>query len=215
MGEGSTERDLETPAPRSAEVGARVSAVLTAAEEAAAEIRRSAQEDAERTLREAEERAHARVEEITGEPERLLAEAEAESQRRRAETDRAIEEARALAQDEARRFEEAAHEAQESLLAEVRAIEDERKKALSRLQRALGSLRSTSTQLEEICTSLSPGADEPERRGLRALLPSRNEPNGHSVYEALQQRLAAKEAEVDASEQTTQVTPPAEVKSDG
>ena len=211
MGEGSTERE-PAPAARSAEVGARVSAVLTAAEEAAAEIRRAADEDAARIVREAEERAQARVEEITGEPERLLAEAQADSQRRRAETDEAIEQARALAQDEARRFEEAAHEAQEELLAELRSIEEERKKALGRLQRALSSLRSTSSQLEEICTSLSPAAqEEPERRGLRALLPSRNE-NGQGVYEALQQRLAAKQAEVDESEQTTQVTPPAEAE---
>src|SRR5919202_1598728 len=100
---------------------------------------------------------------------------------RREETDRAIEEARALAQDEARRFEDAARHAQEELLAEVRTIEEERKKALARLQRALGSLRSTSAQLEEICTSMSPDGEEPKGRGLRALLPSRGDPNGHSV----------------------------------
>ena len=208
MGEAAEHHEPDA-APRSAEVGARVSAVLTAAEEAAAQIRREAQEEAERIVREAEERGRARVEELTGEPERLLAEAEADSRRRREETDRAIEEARALAQDEARRFDEDARRAQEELLSEVRAIEDERKKALSRLQRALGSLRTTSNQLEEICTAMSPNGEEPERRGLRALLPSRGDPNGHSVYESLQQRLAAKDAVVEESEQTTEVTPPA------
>lgn len=185
----------------SAEVGARVSAVLTAAEEAAATMRREAEADAARIVQEAEERGRARVEELTGEPERLRAEAEADAARMRQEAaDDAAAERQRIA-DERAQFERETQERRDAALDELAAIESERHKALTKLQRGLTALRGTSSQLEDLIAALTPNGDaQPRRRGLGSIL-GRGEHESHAVYEALQQRAAARDAEVVPEEE--------------
>jgi hypothetical protein len=201
----------EPPPHASAEVGARVSAVLTAAEEAAATMRREAEADAERIVREAEERGRARLEELTGEPERLRAAAEADAARIRQEAEDAAVAERQRIEDERRQFERELQQRRDAALDELAAIEDERQKAVAKLQRGLGSLRGTSSQLEELIGALSPsGEAQPRRRGFGSLL-ARGEHESHAVYEALQQRVAAREAEVVADAEAA----PAEAPKNG
>ena len=196
-------------APSSAEVGARVSAVLTAAEEAAATMRREAEAGAQRILREAEDRGLARVEELTGEPERLRAEAEADATRIRKEASDEAAATRQRSAQERELHERDLEERRAQALDELGAIENERQKALAKLQRALAGLRGTSSQLEEVIGTMNPNGELPKRRGLGALL-GRSEPDSHAVYEALQQRVQQQPepAAEPPSEQTTEIKEP-------
>jgi cell division septum initiation protein DivIVA len=196
----------------SAEVGARVSAVLAAAEDAAEQIRTEAREEAERLVAEAEARGRARVEELTGEPERLRAEAEADAARMRSEAGAEAENLRAEAKREAEATRQAALDAARGIEAdgdrrknelwdELRAIEDDRQRALIRLQRTLSSLRGAATELEGAVETISVSiaddrAAQPRRRFGLPLRPpppasfSREERGSDDgVYETLQETV--------------------------
>jgi hypothetical protein len=147
---------------RHAELGQRVAGVLDAAEQAAEEICADARAEAERIVREAEERGRARVEELTGVPERLraeadeyaaqtrtVAEADAEHERvaaledARATRARAEEEARALeaqATANVRAIEEGGRARKAEITREIEALVRERREAVERLRDTLKSL---------------------------------------------------------------------------
>jgi chromosome segregation ATPase len=153
----------------SAEIGARVSAVLNAAEEAAAQIQAEAREEAARLVREAEERGRARVEELTGEPERLVAEAQADAARAREAAAADALRTRTDAADAARKIEEDGQRRKAELHDELRQIEEERQRVLNRMQRTLNGLRGATTQLEGAVetysrTSAEEEAARPRRR---------------------------------------------------
>ena len=125
--------------PDYAEVGQRVTGVLNAAEEAAAQIRAEAESDAARTRQEAEREAdqwrmeaNRRRQEAEQEALRKLAEAEAEGKRIREE-----------AEATARETEAATRRRQEELREETRVLEEHR-------QRALYELRDIAAGLQDV-----------------------------------------------------------------
>ena len=181
MGEQATE-EPRGAAPTSAEpgegaaasaaVGARVTALLAAAEEAAEQIRSAARAERDALLREPEDRAQARVEELTGEPERLRAEAEQDAAatrvEARADADRIVEEAderaratvgaaqreaaalRDSAQGAAQEIERQGLQRQRELRDELKIMEEGRQRALNSLQGSVNELRRVVSDVEGI-----------------------------------------------------------------
>lgn len=159
------------------QVGARISALLNAAEEAAEQIRADARADAETLLRDAEERARARVEELTGEPERLVADAEreaaelraaaeADALRTRKEAEAAAAEQSALAERDAAATRRAAEQVADEVERQaqrrhrelrdgLKEIEETRQRALHTLQSSLNGARAAVAELEGLVAGLS------------------------------------------------------------
>jgi hypothetical protein len=164
MSELETGQSSERPANESAEVGARVTGILEAAEQAAEQIGSDALREASETMRRAEADAQARIEELTREAERVRLEADDYARDIRQAVDsygtqarrEAEEEARALmqsAEDHSRSIRESAdamaeqiqaeaHRRHESLLREAKALEERR-------QRVLDGLRDLVAQLQD------------------------------------------------------------------
>jgi hypothetical protein len=164
MSELETGQSSERPANESAGVGARVTGILEAAEQAAEQIRSDALREASETMRRAEADAQARIEELTREAERVRLEADDYARDIRQAVDsygtqarrEAEEEARALmqsAEDHSRSIRESAdamaeqiqaeaHRRHESLLREAKALEERR-------QRVLDGLRDLVAQLQD------------------------------------------------------------------
>jgi hypothetical protein len=164
MSELETGQSSERPANESAEVGARVTGILEAAEQAAEQIRSDALREGSETMRRAEADAQARIEELTREAERVRLEADDYARDIRQAVDsygtqarrEAEEEARALmqsAEDHSRSIRESAdamaeqiqaeaHRRHESLLREAKALEERR-------QRVLDGLRDLVAQLQD------------------------------------------------------------------
>jgi hypothetical protein len=160
-----------------ADVGARVTGILEAAEQAAEQIRSDSLRQAHETMRGAEADAQARIEELTREAERVRAEAddyardirqavdsygtqarrEADEGARQLVTD-AEEQARATreaAQAMAEQIQEDARRRNESLQHEARALEERR-------QRVLDGLRDLAAQLQDALVEPSRVAREDE-----------------------------------------------------
>jgi hypothetical protein len=164
MSEFDAEQLEETPAHGSAGVGARVTSILEAAEQAAEQIRSDALREAAETMKRAEADADARIQELTREAERVRAEADDYARDIRQAVDsygtqarrEAEEEARALmqsAEDQSRSIRESAeamaeqiqgeaHRRHEHLQSDARALEERR-------QRVLEGLRDLAAQLQD------------------------------------------------------------------
>lgn len=198
------------------EVTDRIATLLNDAEDAAEQIRADARKSATRILREAEERAVARVEELTGEPERLRnvaedysrdtrREADAYSDRTRLDADDYARETRAEAQRDAEgmrlaaeelfaRIEEAGRARQEEIRAETRGLEAGRAEVVAGLGKTLKGLQKASGQLEHLIVSAVPHeapAPEPDRGGWLGIRRRRGDENGtgEGVYETLRQSV--------------------------
>jgi hypothetical protein len=158
-----------------ADVGARVTGILEAAEQAAEQIRSDSLRQAHETMRRAETDAEAWIEELTREAQRVRAEAddyardirqavdsygtqarrEAEEEARKLVTD-AEEQARATreaAQAMAEQIQEDARRRNEPLQRETRALEERR-------QRVLDGLRDLAAQLQDALVEPSRAARE-------------------------------------------------------
>jgi hypothetical protein len=132
-------------------------------------------------LQEAELKGRARVEELTGVPERLLVEAEQYSEQTRTEADRYAEEQRRSADEQAREtaaaakrqadatrmaaeervreIEEAGRTRHEELREETRALEEGREQLVAGLERTLKGLRKATGQLEHLIRETAPTAE--------------------------------------------------------
>jgi chromosome segregation ATPase len=162
--ENEPRHDDERVANGSGDVGARVTGILEAAEQAAEQIRSDALRQVHESLRRAEGDAEARIEELTREAARVRAEAddyardirqavdsygtqarrEAEEEARRLVTD-AEDQARATreaAQAMAEQIQADAYRRHETLLREAKALEERR-------QRVLDGLRDLAAQLQD------------------------------------------------------------------
>ena len=165
----------DRPANESAGVGARVTSILEAAEQAAEQIRSDALREVSETMRRAEADAQVRIEELTREAERVRNEAddyardirqavdsygtqarrEAEEQAR-ALVDSAEEQARsvrATAEAMAEQIQADAHRRHETLQREARALEERR-------QRVLDGLRDLAAQLQDALVEPSHREDD-------------------------------------------------------
>lgn len=189
------------------ELGDRIAEVLNTAERAAERIRAEARAEGAEIVREAHERAAARVQELTAEPERLRNEAEQEARRIRtqAEADatlqrRAAEEharstiaeaesrstaMREAAEEAKRRIEQAGLERQRELNEQIAALEQVREEAIGRVRSAVTGLRSSASDLEGSLARLGVeplpenGQPEPPKRSrLRGLFGSSSEGDG-------------------------------------
>jgi len=150
--DGTTPREDASGPPDLGAIGERVSAILSAAEDAASEIRADARRKSDQLLQEAGRSAQAKIAELTTEAEqsrreaddyardmRMAVEAYAKKHRHDAEEGarRLTEEAEARvksvlesAQEGARRIEEGARRHQETLRAETQRLEERRRQAL-------------------------------------------------------------------------------------
>jgi hypothetical protein len=175
MSEFETGQSNERPASESAGVGARVTSILEAAEQAAEQIRADALREANDLMQRAEADAQVRIEELTREAERLRLEADDYARDIRQAVDsygtqarrEAEEEARALmqsAEDHSRSIRESAdamaeqiqaetHRRHESLQREAKALEERR-------QRVLDGLRDLVAQLQDALVEPSRGEEE-------------------------------------------------------
>jgi len=162
----------DRPANESVGVGARVTSILEAAEQAAEQIRSDALREVSDTMRRADADAHVRIEELTREAKRVRKEADVYARDIRQAVDsygtqarrEAEEEARALvdnAEEQARSIREAAeamaeqiqadaHRRHETLQREAKALEERR-------LRVLDGLRDLAAQLQDALV-------EPSRR---------------------------------------------------
>jgi hypothetical protein len=174
MSEFDAEESEETPAHGSAGVGARVTSILEAAEQAAEQIRSDSLREAAETIKRAEADAEVRIQELTRESERVRAEADDYARDIRQAVDsygtqarrEAEEEARALmqsAEDQSRAIREnaeamseqiagEAHRRHEHLQREARALEERR-------QRVLDGLRDLAAQLQDALVEPVPQED--------------------------------------------------------
>ncbi len=161
----------EKPANGSAGVGARVTSILEAAEQAAEQIRADALREAAETMKRAEVDAEARIEELTREAERLRLEADDYARDIRQAVDsygtqarrEAEEEARALmqsAEDHSRSIREAADGAAEQLRADAHrrheTLQREAKALEERRQRVLDGLRDLAAQIQDALVEPTP-----------------------------------------------------------
>jgi cell division septum initiation protein DivIVA len=167
-----------------ADVGAGVTAILQAAEDAADRIRAEAREQAADLIRQAEKAAHARLQELTRDADRVREEAEAEARdmrlaveaygtKRRREADaeagdvvaRAEARARELiaaAEAKARESGREAARRSEELRGQVRSLE-------ARRERALDALRKIASHLDDALESSASDAGPPRERRRPAL----------------------------------------------
>jgi hypothetical protein len=165
----------DRPASESAGVGARVTSILEAAEQAAEQIRSDALREVSETMRRAEADALVRIEELTREAERVRNEADDYARDIRQAVDsygtqarrEAEEEARALvdgAEEQARsvrataeamaeQIQADAHRRHETLQREARALEERR-------QRVLDGLRDLAAQLQDALVEPSHREDD-------------------------------------------------------
>jgi vacuolar-type H+-ATPase subunit E/Vma4 len=154
----------QKPGNEYADVGARVTGILEAAEQAAEQIRADALREAHETMRRAEADARTRIEELTRDAERVRSEADDYARdirqavdsygtqaRREADEDarklltEAEEQARAVreaAQAMAEQIQADAHRRHETLLREAKSLEERR-------QRVLDGLRDLAAQLQD------------------------------------------------------------------
>jgi FtsZ-binding cell division protein ZapB len=168
-------RAEERPANDHAEVGARVTGILAAAEQTAEQIRSDALREAHETIRRAEADAQVRIEELTRETERVRAEADDYARDIRQAVDSygtqarrdAEEEARALvssAEEQARSVREAAQAMAEQIQADAQrrheTLHREAKALEERRQRVLDGLRDLAAQLQDAIVEPSRAADE-------------------------------------------------------
>jgi hypothetical protein len=154
----------EKPANESAGVGARVTSILEAAEQAAEQIRSDSLREAAETMKRAEVEAEARIEELSGDAERVRVQADEYARDIRQAVDsygtqarrEAEEEARALmqsAEDQSRSIREAAEAAAEQIQADAHrrheTLQREAKALEERRQRVLDGLRDLAAQLQD------------------------------------------------------------------
>ena len=188
---------------RPAEIGAHVSAVLTAADAAATEIRRAAVEEAQRIrdealaaaadiIRAAEARADVRVTELRDEAERMRREAEEEARdlrlavdayakRRRTEADEEARATIAAAEAKARSLAEAAQErlrlAEEQASARRQELAGDMRRLQERHDRTIQELRRLASYLEDALADVKPtGIELPETLNVEARRFGRNRP---------------------------------------
>jgi hypothetical protein len=190
MGTGGGGRDQPEPADQVYdEIGEQVSAILSAAKQAAHQLRESARQDAERIRKEAEDRATASLERAgrdaarrRTEGDHVRAEAEAYSKSTREAADRDAAEMRRTIGEEAEKLRtEAMHEASAIRHAakqksyELRTEALDRQKALiaeagrseARLQQLLDVFRAMTSQLEDLL-ELEPGGRWGKMQGVDA-----------------------------------------------
>jgi hypothetical protein len=164
MSESEPREHEEEPANEPAGVGARVTSILEAAEQAAEQIRSDALREAAEIMKRAEADAEARIEELSRETERVRMEADVYARDIRQAVDSygtqarrdAEEEARALmqsAEDHSRSIREAADASAEQIHADVHrrheTLQREAKALEERRQRVLESLRDLVAQLQD------------------------------------------------------------------
>jgi hypothetical protein len=180
-GGGSSSSERETSASGAvSDVGARVSAILSAAEAAAEEIRVSGRQQVDDILRRAETDAAKRIEQLTAEAERIRVDAEHYASdiksavenyagQRRRESDEEASRLLADAEQQARATREAAEEmaVQIEQAARLRSdqLRDETRLLEERRERALSGLRDIVAQIED----LLPGRTRPDETLVDAL----------------------------------------------
>jgi F0F1-type ATP synthase membrane subunit b/b' len=188
-----------------AEVGERVGAVLTSANQAAEQIRESARQDAARIRTEASDNAAATIAEASLDAERTRRESEelrAEADRYSKETregadrygvetrrklDEEAAERRAEVEEQARRIRQAAEQKAKDLVTEAvhrqKALVQEAGRSEARLQQLLGVFRGMTSQLEELVKpEPAEGSDEKGTReeGLDEALKPQRTPSGRA-----------------------------------
>ena len=157
-------RPDERASQGSADVGARVTGILEAAEQAAEQIRADALREAHETMRKAEADAEVRIEDLSREAERVRAEAEDYARDIRQAVDSYGTQARREAEEEARRLvgeaekqARATREAAQAMSEQIRTdtrqrhetLERELKSLEERRQRVLDGLRDLAAQLQD------------------------------------------------------------------
>jgi cell division septum initiation protein DivIVA len=115
MSEFDAEQPEDTPAHGSAGVGARVTSILEAAEQAAEQIRSDALREAAETMKRAEADAEARIQELTREADRVRAEADDYARDIRQAVDSYGTQARREAEEEARALMQSAEDQSRSI----------------------------------------------------------------------------------------------------
>ena len=190
---GTPEEHVTTPRAAD-EIGARITAILDAAEASAEKIRTEARAEAAQIVHQAHERAAARVEELTREPERLrdeaaresdevraLANAYAEETRSKADVEaadlvaaaqREAQELRRDANDDVQRNEDEGRRRQDELNAQIRELSGVRDEAIEHIRAAAGGLRSAAERLETqvLPAAGGPAPEPPPARGWSKLL---------------------------------------------
>jgi hypothetical protein len=173
-----------------AEVGERVGAVLTSAQQAAEQIRESARQEAARIKTEASDTAAATIAEASldadrtrRESEELRAEADRYSKETREAADRygletrrklddEAAERRAEVEERARRIRQAAEQKAKDLVTEAvhrqKALVQEAGRSEARLQQLLGVFRGMTSQLEELVKAEAEPATDTNEKGAKA-----------------------------------------------
>jgi cell division septum initiation protein DivIVA len=172
-----------------AEVGERVGAVLTSAQQAAEQIRESARQEAARIRTEASDTAAATIaeasldadrtrresEELRGEADRYSKETREAADRYGLETRRKLDdeaaERRAEVEEQARRIRQAAEQKAKDLVTEAvhrqKALVQEAGRSEARLQQLLGVFRGMTSQLEELVKAESEPATDTNEKGAK------------------------------------------------
>jgi hypothetical protein len=164
-------REDDRPANGSADVGARVTGILDAAEQAAEQIRADALRQAHETMRRAEADAEVRIEELSREAERVRAEADDYARDIRQAVDSYGTQARREAEEEARRLvseaEEqarATREAAQAMSEQIQSDASRRHETLQREARALEERRQRVIEgLRDLVAQLQDALIEPSR----------------------------------------------------